>query len=358
MPVLSVCHRTRLVLGHNLLKLAYVNRLSRRTVKTSTFDWKPVKTKYVPGQTEGTANSWNITRKIALSLMVAMPVITFYLGTWQYRRLSWKNDLIAKCETRLTQDPKPLPPHFTEDMCEDWEYRRVTLKGQYVHEDEMYVGPRSRYGEKGYIVYTPFIRSDTKERFLVERGWISSDRLLPQSRSLTHLSIPMGEVKITCLVRRPIVRGSMQWSKDDPNSRLWLVPDIYDMAASSGCSTVPLQVIYDLKDHPEQRHENSSAAGRFHWLTRIWKNDSITSVDHGPVTEFDELQFAKAGVPIGKQPKVDFRNNHLQYLVTWYGLSFLSSIFLVVALRKYKGGAAVSQQQLKRDKLKYAKKYT
>lgn len=73
--------------------------------------------------------------------------------------------------------------------------------------------------------------------------------------------------------------------------------------------------------------------------------------------EFDERQFIKAGVPIGRKPTIDLKNNHLQYLVTWYGLSFLSTIFLIVALRKAKRGGVVSQDQLMKEKLKHSRKY-
>ncbi|EDO19230.1 hypothetical protein Kpol_1050p90 [Vanderwaltozyma polyspora DSM 70294] len=353
---------------------------SRRNVVTSTVDWKPIKTGRTPNEGR---NKNGIGKKIVLGLMCAVPIISFYLGTWQLRRLSWKTKLIAACEDRLTYEPTPLPKHFDLESSEHWEYRKVIITGKFVHEQEMFVGPRVRNGEKGYLLFTPFIREDTGEKLLIERGWISSDKVLPQSRTLQHLSFPQGVIDITCFVRVPKKRTSLQWDKEDKNSRLWQVPDVYAMAAVAGCSPVHFQMLYDLKDHyrPIDAANNEAATGKNNssgWSWKFWEskktaqNDERGTGNSSPsgkniqllhrsntdeTVEFSEIQFAKAGVPIGKFAKIDLKNNHLQYLVTWYGLSFLSSIFLVVALIKFKGGNALSQSQLKKDKLKYAKKY-
>lgn len=349
----------------------------KRTVKTSTVDWKPIKTNKTPDEEEGRKGRFG--KGIVLGLMVAMPIISFYLGTWQVRRLEWKTNLIAKCENRLTYDPIPLPKKFTPDMCQNWEYRRVILKGRFLHDEEMFVGPRVRNGQKGYLLFTPFIRKDTGEKVLIERGWVSEEKVSPQSRTLQHLSLPHGDnVEVVCLVRVPHERGSFQWEKADKNSRLWQVPDIFEMTAISNCAPVHFQALYDLTDHSWKQDENhTNAIAQHHSSHSSWKfwkakkdkngskldaqqlelqREKQTSGAKGGV-EFQEWQLVNAGVPIGKMAKIDLKNNHLQYIFTWYGLSFLSTIFLIVALRKYRRGGAVSQAQLKHDKLKHAKKY-
>ena len=337
--------------------------LLSRGLITSTVDWKPIKTEKTPN--EESQNKSTLGKKIALGLMIAMPVIAFGLGTWQLKRLAWKTQLIAECETKLTYDPIKLPKNFTVDMCEDWEYRKVLLKGKFLHEQEMFVGPRVRNGHKGYYLITPFIRNDTGEKLLIERGWIAEEKVPPENRTLHHLSMPEGNnVEVVCLIRPPKERGSLQWEQEDKQSRLWQVADIYDMAAKVGCTPIHFQALYDMKDHHWDTNDEQSTAsnGKSSW--KFWqKNEADKQPVKQPVKrptfekEFDELQFARAGVPIGKQPKIDLRNNHLQYLVTWYGLSLLSSIFLIVALRKYNKGTAIAPDQLKSDKLKHAKKY-
>ena len=121
-----------------------------RGIITSTVDWKPIKTGRSPN--DDSRRKGSLGKKIVLGLMFAMPIISFYLGTWQVRRLKWKTKLIAACETKLTYEPIPLPKSFTPDMCEDWEYRKVILTGHFLHSQEMFVGPRKKNGEKGYFL--------------------------------------------------------------------------------------------------------------------------------------------------------------------------------------------------------------
>ncbi|BAO42155.1 cytochrome oxidase assembly protein SHY1 [Kluyveromyces marxianus DMKU3-1042] len=355
------------------LRVRPVKRLYS-TVKTSTVDWKPIKTKKTPYEGYQKKES-TFTRNIFLGLMIAMPVISFYLGTWQLRRLKWKTNLIASCEDKLTYDPIPLPKHFTPDMCEDWEYRKCTVTGRFLHDEEIFVGPRVRKGTKGYILYTPFIRKDTGERILIERGWIAEEKLVPSSRTLRHLSLPEGDnVTVTVLVRAAKDLTSLQWEKEDRDTRLWQVLDIKDMTAATNTAPIHFQALYDLKDHHWEEEDNtaeSTTADDNHSSWKFWskkKNNSDSKTEKletkqttehkldDDSIEFDEFQFAKAGVPIGKIPKIDLKNNHLQYLVTWYGLSLLSSIFLVIALRRGRG-SAMSQEQIKRHKLKHAKRF-
>lgn len=345
-----------------------------RSIITSTVDWKPLKSTNTPKEGEEKKKG-SFGKKIILGLMIAMPVISFYLGTWQLRRLEWKSKLIASCESRLTYAPTPLPKHFPMDMCENWEYRRVIIRGHFVHEEEMFVGPRVKNGRKGYLLFTPFVREDTGEKLLIERGWVGDDKVLPQSRTLHHLSIPQGSIDLVCLVRVTQTRTRFQWDKEDKNSRLWQVPDVFSMAKYCGSSPIHLQALYSLKDnYTEDKLENTTSAkrtSRSAW--KFWQSNELVENKRPPQStktisltstkktdesvEFSEWQFVRAGVPIGKPLKIDLKNNHLQYLVTWYGLSFLSSIFLVVALMKFRGGSAGSQAKMQKDKLRHSQKY-
>ncbi|AMD21938.1 HFR083Wp [Eremothecium sinecaudum] len=335
-----------------------------RTVKTSTVDWKPIRTTRTPKDKEKENYKW--TRRTFLGLMIAMPVVSFYLGSWQLRRLKWKTELIATCEDRLAAEPIPMPKHFSPEMCELLEYAKVKVKGKFLHDEEIFVGPKLRNGTKGYTLFTPFIRKDTGEKILIERGWISEENVLPTNRKLRHLSLPEGEnVELTCVIRVPKARGTFQWDKKDSESRVWQIPDMPDIFASTGTLPVHLQALYDLHDHrwDETKSTVTDPKNNAPWW-KFWTRSHATV--ETPVStrkfedddlEFNEYQFIKAGVPLGVQAKVTFKNNHLQYLVTWYGLSLLSSIFLIAALRK-SGGSALSQAQIMADKLKHSKKFS
>ncbi|AGO10018.1 AaceriAAR028Wp [[Ashbya] aceris (nom. inval.)] len=354
----------------------FLARYQIRSVKTSTVDWKPIHTSKTPDDHERQNHPW--ARRFFLTLMCAIPVVSFYLGMWQLRRLKWKTELIAQCEDRLTYDPVPLPQKFTPEMCEDWEYRRVVVKGEFKHEEEIFVGPRVRNGIKGYLLFTPFVRKDTGERLLIERGWVSEDRVLPTERGLQHLSVPRGDnVEVVCLVRKPLTKGRFQWDKTDDESRVWQVTDIPAMAAATGTLPLHLQAIEDFHNHhwpvgdSDRAAANSSSSGSGPWW-KFWKKNGGKTGPEGvdaPMAsaavpssqsdsiEYNEFQFMREGVPVGKVPAVDLRNTHTQYMLTWFGLSFFSTVLLFFAIRGSKG-SAVSQSHLKTSKLKHARKNT
>lgn len=316
----------------------------RRTVITSSVDWKPVKS------TE--KDEWTISKYIFLSLLILMPVISFMLGSWQLRRLRWKNNLIATCEDRLTYEPIPLPKSFDPADAEDWQYRRVLVKGKFDHSREVFVGPKVKNEQKGYTLYTPLVRSDGGPDVLIERGFVTDDMVIPGRRSLKHLSVPMHEVEIECIIKHINPKAALTMDKEDPESRLWHVLDYNEMTQFTGCIPLHLAALDDLKDHPV---ETKTIVEPKPWW-KVWSNAKTHTetvrapVAPGDVQEFSQYQFMRAGVPLGRTATLDLRNNHLQYIATWYGLCFASSILLFIVLKK------TPKDPLK-DKLRHANKY-
>ena len=80
------------------------------------------------------------------------------------------------------------------------------------------------------------------------------------------------------------------------------------------------------------------------------KQISELEKDQQSDVEFDEQQFVLAGVPIGQEPRIEYRNNHMQYLITWFSLSFASVIFLYIMVKNKRW---VDPRD---EKVKYAKK--
>lgn len=305
----------------------------KRGVKTPTIDWKPIITSK-SNVTEAAAQSKHpVFRKVMLSLMIAMPVISFGLGCWQVKRLDWKNNLIAKCEKQLAKAPLPtLPTDLDPEAVKDFEYRRFKLKGKFDYSQEMFLGPRIKNGMNGYLVVTPFLRSDGGDPILVERGWISKEKVIPSTREgnyLSHLALPTGEVEIEAFFRNMPARSNLQFEHEN-NTRQFFVPDVDAMAKQSGALPVYCQMIYDMKDHPEYKQKG--------FFEKFKKKD----VDFD--FEFQEFEFIKNGVPIGKVPIVTFSNNHLQYLITWFGVSAASSgllIYSMYKMKKFKGAERI-----------------
>ncbi|KXX80900.1 Cytochrome oxidase assembly protein shy1 [Madurella mycetomatis] len=229
-----------------------------------------------------------------LIILAIIPITAFFLGTWQVKRLAWKTDLIAKCEDRLVRPPLPLPPRIDPDAIADFDYRRVYTTGRFRHDKEMLVGPRMRDGEQGYMVVTPLERDgDPGSTVLVNRGWVSK-KLADQSKRPD--SLPKGEVRVEGMLREPW-KKNMFTPENRPDKGEFYFPDVRQMAALTGSQPV--------------------------WIEQTMAPDYIQALD-----------MEARGIPIGRPAEVNLRNNHAQYIFTWYGLAVATSIMFYLVVRK------------------------
>ncbi|WPH01403.1 COX1 assembly protein [Acrodontium crateriforme] len=241
--------------------------------------------------------------KWGLMVLAAIPVTAFFLGCWQVQRLGWKSDLIAKFEDRLVRDPLPLPPVINPDAVKDFDYRRIVTKGKWRHDKEMLIGPRLNDGEDGYLVITPLDRSSEFEGYpgnttvLVCRGWIPKNKADPSTRPLSRLD---GEVTVEGLLRQPWKKNSFT-PDNKPAEGKWYFPDVYEMANHAGSQSI--------------------------WVEETMRPDLIASYER-----------ADKGIPIGRAPEVNLRNNHTQYIFTWFSLSLATSIMLWMVIKKPSSG--------------------
>lgn len=235
-----------------------------------------------------------------LAFLATIPITAFILGCWQVQRLSWKTELIARFEDRLIRDPLPLPPRIDPDAIKDFDYRRVYAKGKFDHRREMLIGPRIMDGEDGYLVITPLVRDGDKDNtILVCRGWIPKDKA-PQSKRPEGLED--GEVVVKGLLREPW-KKNMFTPDNVPEEGVWHFPDVAQMAEWSGSQAV--------------------------WIEETMKNDLLES-----------YRRMEKGIPIGRPAEVNLRNNHTQYIFTWFSLSLATTIMMWMVVRKRPGGGA------------------
>lgn len=214
-------------------------------------------------------------------LSLAAFALLVSLGTWQLDRLAWKEDLIARAETRSQAPAEPLPPPA------DWlafdgpaqEYRAVRLFGRFLHDDELHVytalpSPKGQHGGQGWWVMTP-MEVDGGGIVYVNRGFVPDDRKDPESRTEGRVE---GSIDIEGLVQLAEPRGPFI-PDDEPADNVWFTRDPVRMAAASGL--------------PE------------------------------PVAPFfvDARVSAPGGLPQGGETTLTFRNDHLGYALTWFGLA-------------------------------------
>ena len=417
----------------NLTSLFHTSSI--QNIKTPKYDWVPVKTtkNYLQEieKDEGESKTAHITRYILWLCLFLIPTIAFRLGIWQYDRLKWKIDLIANCEERLymppldqdtlidsftlqkdleelrflQNDPEEFEKYvydFNAVIDKNYQYRRVTLIGEWDYSNEMFIGPRMKNGHKGYKLFTPLILRGGEydgERLLIERGWISERNSVPYLRTLQHLSCPKGIVEITVFMKAAKRLGHGQMERGESNARVWQLIEWPEMLKQGDCK-IPLycQQITDLYDHNwkiedikgktlnfEKLDDQKNNKSWFSWFKNTNKNDqnskqndgssiaedSITKAPYSSPTahkklilvdkadkslEFDELQFIKAGVPIGETPDVKYTNDHFQYMVTWFLLAASSGTALVIFILKSRRNGLMKVTDMKKTRQKRSEK--
>uniref|UniRef100_A0A1B0GN18 SURF1-like protein n=1 Tax=Phlebotomus papatasi TaxID=29031 RepID=A0A1B0GN18_PHLPP len=222
-------------------------------------------------------------------ILLVIPATTFGLGCWQVQRKRWKENLIADLEQKAKQPPAELPENL-EDLGK-MEYRPVILRGHFLHDREIYMGPRSfiQHGDAtsrsgvfskqgnttGYLVITPLKLEGREEIILVNRGWVPRNLLKPSTRQDGQITKPVELVGIVKL--------------------------------------------------GENRPQFSPESKGDHFLYRdLSKMCSLTGADPYFV-DADEASSVPGG-PIGGQTRVTIRNEHLSYIVTWFSLSAATGI--------------------------------
>ncbi|KAJ6520029.1 mitochondrial protein required for respiration [Mycena sanguinolenta] len=262
--------------------------------------------KFVRLSTSDASSSYNPRRERWITptmvLLGIVPFFTFALGTWQLQRLQWKVNLIDELEEKLQLQPLSLPKRINLSVIPEFVFRKVSLRGKWDHAHSMLVGPATRDGVHGVQVLTPLIREDGST-IIVDRGFISKEfdlQSVPQDN---------GEVEILGMLRTSQERNTFT-PDNHPERGEWYWKDLDAMAEYAGGASANVQPV--LVEEIFEGHEGQASA-------RISK-----------------------GIPVGRPPRVDLRNAHLSYVITWYTLSLFTAVMFVRVLfnkKKIRGRA-------------------
>ncbi|TRD22400.1 SURF1 family protein [Palleronia caenipelagi] len=223
---------------------------------------------------------------LILTLGTVLAVTLAGLGVWQFQRLGWKKDLIARVEARLASDPVPVDSLIGQpDPLV--EYQPATVTGRFAHDRELLVKAVTELGG-GYWVLTPLIRDGAPAVF-VNRGFVPPDQRDPATRDDPS---PTGEVTVTGLARLTEPGGAFL-RDNDPEGGWWYSRDVAAMADAVGVPEV-LPIF----------------------------------VDAGPSDPW----------PVGGLTVVTFRNTHLSYALTWFALCAMVVGGMVILIRYERAG--------------------
>lgn len=227
-----------------------------------------------------------------LASALAGAILLSGLGVWQLQRLEWKEALMARIAARRDAPPTPLPPpaEWAGLEPDDYDYRRVTLRGVFDHGKESYLFRASATGSAGdgpgYEVVTP-LRLDGGGVVFVNRGFVPAEKKDPATRAAGRIA---GETTLYGLMRRPEARNWFT-PADEPEKNLWFTRDPAALSAHWGLSGVaPFSIDADAAENP-------------------------------------------GGWPKGGATVLKIPNNHLSYALTWFALAAtlaaMTAVFIV-----------------------------
>lgn len=225
---------------------------------------------------------------VLLFLFLAL-LSTMALGIWQIQRMGWKHALIERVETRAHAEPSNAPDFLawqaSSDPRGDFEYTNVKLRGHFLNDKEIPVYASTELGP-GYWIMTPF-ETDT-DIVWVNRGYVPNDKRSPESRPQSQIE---GETTVTGLLRLSEPSGLFVRT-NVPSENRWYHRDIAELTNAAQIDRAAPYFI--------DASNNSSA-------TPNWPRAGLTVLN--------------------------FRDNHLSYALTWFGLAFLTILAIVFIIR-------------------------
>ena len=161
-----------------------------------------------------------------IAFMLALAILMAVLGFWQLLRLSEKNEIIARIETRIQAPPRSLPPVAEWEVIdpEVWDFRPVKMTGHFVADQTILVftnltAPKGALAGPGYWVMTPFSEVGGGT-VLVNRGYIPVDSKVLFADGGPSIA---GEFAITGIARRSERANAFTPGPDFLNRIDWII---------------------------------------------------------------------------------------------------------------------------------------
>jgi surfeit locus 1 family protein len=254
---------------------------------------------------------------VAPALVALAALLVFVgLGTWQIQRKAWKEGLIDTLERRLAAAPSALPPReqWTKLNAADDEFRRVKFSATFVPRAQALVyasasALRSDVSGQGYWIFAP-ARTSAGALVIVNRGFVPDGRQDPATRAAGEIA---GPIELVGVMRWPEPHGTFS-PADEPARNLWFVRDHVAIATAKGW---------------DRGLDEGSGRG----------SSQGSSQGSGQIAPFfveQEAPEPPGGLPHPGALKVNLRNEHLQYAITWYGLAVVVVVMFAVWLGSWR----------------------
>lgn len=178
---------------------------------------------------------------LTLCTFVALCVL-LGLSVWQFKRLAWKEALIARMEEQMAA--APLLPKSKAELLALPEFHRVKLTGTFRYGGTLLHQARYYKGNLGFHLITPFTLA-SGETILINRGWVPKDfRTNPKAEPEN----PQGQVTLIGITRKSELPSYFFLPQNDPAKDFWLWQDVEGWAAKAGALPVLVQETHEAPD--------------------------------------------------------------------------------------------------------------
>ena len=234
-----------------------------------------------------------ISAKLLLPTLLSVLGITILLGlgSWQWNRKVWKENILATLKTRGAAPPTAataiwpgLPCHDLKDtgLANPCEYQPLSLRGVFDHTRERHIFTAAPQvpglaSDRGYWIFTPLRLDGSGKTVFVNRGFVPENLKDPSKRVIGQTS---QSVEVLGLYRSAQERGAFD-NQSDPAKNIWYVRNPSELWPAD----------------PDAQ------------LNEMWAYVDQT----GPTPA--------GGWPMPLAGKVELSNRHLEYAITWYGLA-------------------------------------
>lgn len=240
-------------------------------------------------------------------IVAVMLAILIALGVWQYQRLAWKTALLAEVEASVTAPPLTSLDDLERAIAagEPVDFRRISFQSAPSPDRPIYAVYKTQRGGIYWDLFREygsiFGRYDT-----VEDSQKPITDVLSPHRVLNRVNIGY--------VREDHSMGKVEaWSKSKPNrqtNRWFKFNQTGDWGADSPSYIRPLGL------------------GADHFVRTSHYIEIEKSLDVGAT---EELKNTLSALPV-RRPTI--RNNHKDYMLTWFSFAFLLLIFYSLIHRR------------------------
>jgi surfeit locus 1 family protein len=249
------------------------------------------------------------------------------LGTWQVQRRAWKLDLIARVDQRVNAPAvaPPVPAEWPQVTAANSEYRHVRATGTFLNDSETLVRALTELGAGDWVL-TP-LRLEDGTVVLVNRGFVPPEQ---RDRAAHGAAAATTDATVTGLLRISEPKGAFL-RRNDPAKGLWYSRDVAAIAMARGLSRVAPYFIDEEAD-PHRVVEASDGDGGDG--QRVARASAGADGEHDGSAGAAGPAQASNSAPIGGLTVIAFRNTHLMYAITWYGLALMVLLGAWIVIRE------------------------